>query len=805
MKEIFDDESRREEHAEALRTGVALMKTLRHPNIVLMMGCCLKPPHLCLITEYVERGNLRWVLEDEHSVFSWASRVRAATDIARGLAYLHDRAIIHRDVKSLNVLVDEQWTCRISDFGIARSLPRTGKMTMARGTFDYTAPEVMAGETYDERADVYSYGMLLLEIITRSHIADVKYALANTLRNDGFPKLENLVPPRTPPVLVDIAMTCIAETPAERPSCSEIVDQLEAMIERGEVAGADAAAGTRLAEEAARAAREAHSNTPLLQRRIQLALPKDGDKATGSTASRGSEARVPSDASWEVDYNSIKFVRKIGEGGFGSVSHARWNGTDVAVKELFTDESLKPEHIKALRTEIEVNMALRHPNITLFMGGCTRKPHLCMLTEYVARGNLRDILNDDDMALTWSSRYRVARDTARGMTYLHSKGIIHRDLKSLNLLCDDTWTTKICDFGIARSVPRSRKMTVASGSFDWCAPEVLAGAEYDEKADVFSFGCVMLEIITRMHVYDCTCAWNRQVAGQGYPKLKDLCPVRCPPSFLAIATACLDKDPAERPTFASVMDMLEAVEGDIARADEGTGTWIAKQGEANAASKAAAEADSAAADASPHHMRPVAKAVLAAVQQPPTEPDPPSKLSNEEAREFWTENFGQLEHLMLQQFITLVAAEFDLDDYRLRKAREHLTHDGRGVWVTPTSFAQFLVAFGTPIEKAFTDLLGLEDAQCYHGFIDQDAAEALLNGKQNGTFLLRSSISRPGCFSVAVVKAHTGGHSEVRHSLVDKRAQGFTVDGKSFFATMVDFVAAYSWLLKVPLQRQSAA
>eukprot|EP00163_Fabomonas_tropica_P014094 TRINITY_DN2573_c0_g1_i4.p1 TRINITY_DN2573_c0_g1~~TRINITY_DN2573_c0_g1_i4.p1 ORF type:complete len:119 (-),score=31.14 TRINITY_DN2573_c0_g1_i4:239-595(-) len=118
------------------------------------------------------------------------------------------------------------------------------------------------------------------------------------------------------------------------------------------------------------------------------------------------------------------------------------------------------------------------------MGACTTPPHLCMVTEFIRKGNLRKILNDDDLELSWSQRVKIANDTARGMVYLHSKKIIHRDMKSYNLLVDDHWNTKVCDFGIAR-VMKKKQMSL-KGTDLWMAPEVIAGGAYNEKADVFS-------------------------------------------------------------------------------------------------------------------------------------------------------------------------------------------------------------------------------------------------------------------------------------------------------------------------------
>lgn len=150
-----------------------------------------------------------------------------------------------------------------------------------------------------------------------------------------------------------------------------------------------------------------------------------------------------------------------------------------------------------------------------------KKPNLCIVTEFLKQGSLRDILSNNTIKLAWQQRLRLLRSTALGLNYLHSltPAIIHRDLKSSNLLVqtllpstvdiflniesqyhktqvDDSWTVKVADFGFARIKEENSTMT-RCGTPSWTAPEIIRGEKYDEHADVYSFGIVMWEVVTR--------------------------------------------------------------------------------------------------------------------------------------------------------------------------------------------------------------------------------------------------------------------------------------------------------------------
>src|SRR3989344_3156664 len=134
-------------------------------------------------------------------------------------------------------------------------------------------------------------------------------------------------------------------------------------------------------------------------------------------------------------------------------------------------------------------------------GACVKRPNLCIVTEFVQQGALKDILHNPSIKLPYQQKLRILHSAASGIGHLHSlePAIIHRDLKPSNLLVDENWNVKVADFGFAR-IKEDVTMTRCSTPC-WTAPEVIRGEKYDERADVFSFGVIMWEVLTRKQPY----------------------------------------------------------------------------------------------------------------------------------------------------------------------------------------------------------------------------------------------------------------------------------------------------------------
>lgn len=201
-------------------------------------------------------------------------------------------------------------------------------------------------------------------------------------------------------------------------------------------------------------------------------------------------------------------------------------------------------------------MCGRHPNICRLLGACMDPPNRCLVVELLTRGSLWGVLRTSK-SMDAMTRFGFVNDTAKGMSYLHNfhPPILHRDLKSPNLLVDLQYNIKISDFGLARVKAHVQTMTGNCGTVQWMAPEVLANQKYTEKADVFSFGIVVWEIVTGECPYD-GMTQIQAALGVLNRNLRPVIPRSCPKFLGQLMKACWARQPEARPSFLQIVKAL---------------------------------------------------------------------------------------------------------------------------------------------------------------------------------------------------------------------------------------------------------
>ncbi|XP_031268839.1 probable LRR receptor-like serine/threonine-protein kinase At1g05700 [Pistacia vera] len=538
---------------EQFEAEVKLLLTVHHRNLTTLCGYCDEGKQIGLVYEYMANGNLKQYLSGKSAdVVSWEGRLRVAVEAAQGLEYLHNGCkppMVHRDVKPSNILLNEKLQAKIADFGLSRVFSNessTSISTAVAGTSGYLDPEcLVVPSRLNEKSDVYSFGLVLLNIITgqpvilksyeNTHISE--WAKSRLARGDT----RKIVDPRLGENLninsawkaVELALASASHASSKRPTMIEVVMGLKECLA------------------------------------IQLGQ-NDYANATVINSPR-------------LDSEFTPLARELGEGSFGKVYHGYLgDDTEVAVKIL---SELSNQGYEQFEAEVKLLLTVHHRNLTTLCGYCDEGKQIGLVYEYMANGNLKQHLSDKSAdVVSWEGRLRVAVEAAQGLEYLHhgcKPPRVHRDIKSANILLSENFQAKIADFGLTKSFPVegvTHMSTVVAGTFGYLDPEYCQTYRLTEKSDVFSFGVVLLELITSRPVIANTnennhiSLWVGSMIGQGDikntvdPRLQGDFDISSAWKAVEIAMLSVSQTSTERPTMNHVVrELSQCLEMEIAR------------------------------------------------------------------------------------------------------------------------------------------------------------------------------------------------------------------------------------------------
>ncbi|ESO93984.1 hypothetical protein LOTGIDRAFT_104546 [Lottia gigantea] len=244
------------------------------------------------------------------------------------------------------------------------------------------------------------------------------------------------------------------------------------------------------------------------------------------------------------------FLDLLGEGAFSKVYRGYYQAAEVAVKMLKVPLNAQDKNYFA--AEVSLLRDLRHPRVVLLLGVCTDTKLPLMVLEYMSSGNLFNILHDTRRSpLDHVEFYQISSDIAAGMVYLHNNRppVLHLDLKSMNVLIGAGNRAKIADFGFSKHEAdlKAAKNKQIQGSPGWMAPELLLNGEVTVKADVYSFGIILWEMVTRKHPYE-GCSMF-QVCAQVRLNQRPEFPDHCPSELRKLIQKCWHHNPAKRLIF----------------------------------------------------------------------------------------------------------------------------------------------------------------------------------------------------------------------------------------------------------------
>ncbi|XP_028062745.1 uncharacterized protein LOC114266052 isoform X1 [Camellia sinensis] len=277
-------------------------------------------------------------------------------------------------------------------------------------------------------------------------------------------------------------------------------------------------------------------------------------------------------SSLQIIHNEdLEELRELGSGTFGTVYHGKWRGTDVAIKRIkkscFTGRLSEQERLTIeFWTEAEILSKLHHPNVVAFYGVVQDGPGgtLATVTEYMVDGSLRHALLRKERHLDRRKRLIIAMDAAFGMEYLHSKNIVHFDLKCDNLLVNlkdpSRPICKVGDFGLSKIKRNTLVSGGVRGTLPWMAPELLNGSsnKVSEKVDVFSFGIVLWEILTGEEPY-ANMHYGAIIGGIVNNTLRPSIPSFCDPEWKRLMEECWAPNPVVRPPFTEIASRLRVM------------------------------------------------------------------------------------------------------------------------------------------------------------------------------------------------------------------------------------------------------
>ncbi|KAL5225571.1 hypothetical protein ABZP36_012210 [Zizania latifolia] len=271
-------------------------------------------------------------------------------------------------------------------------------------------------------------------------------------------------------------------------------------------------------------------DTDGLHKALEASILRNEGSWSGSSHSSAAERTLPfqvKGGEWEIDKRLLKMGEMIASGSCGDLFHGTYLGENVAVKVL-RSEHLNKNIWNEFMQEVYILREVQHTNVVRFIGACTKPPQFFIITEYMSGGSLYDFVHKQHNVLELPTLLKFAVDVCRGMCYLHQRGIIHRDLKSANLLMDKDHVVKVADFGVARFQDQGGNMTAETGTYRWMAPEIPYNTMTPLQAAV----------------------GVRQGLRPGLPE-------NAHPKLLDLMQRCWETIPSNRPAFPDILSELE--------------------------------------------------------------------------------------------------------------------------------------------------------------------------------------------------------------------------------------------------------
>ncbi|KAJ0768851.1 putative protein kinase RLK-Pelle-CrRLK1L-1 family [Helianthus annuus] len=547
---------------------ITMLSELSHENLASLLHFCKEGEERILVYEYVSRHSLDGYLDK--ASLTWIQRLHICIGAARGIAYLHNpnkthRRIPHRDIKSSNILLDDKWTAKVSDFGLSKVTPanqtRSYLVSNVAGTLGYCDPEYHATGILSKECDVYSFGVVLFEIMCGRLCCEVEkdklicilvHTWTNRCDEDRlddiiFPDLKQQINQDSLLTFAAIARRCLNRDHKERPNMIEVVRELEVALH--------------------------HQQNPMKHEISETKMP-----TSYGFVSEFDHLKVRLE-DIKLATNNFSDNNVIGRGGFGKVYRGELylpgGQRMVCFKRL--DRRLGQGNVEFFK-EISLLSRYRHVNLVSLLKICIEGDELILVYDYEARGSLDRYLSEP--GLTWAQRLKICVGVAHAINYLHGPGdtrqrVLHRDIKSSNILLNENWTAKVSDFGLSKIGPANQPATYvfsnAVGTPGYCDPVYFETGFLTKESDVYSFGVVLFELMcgklcceySNGHLSQILvnkwrrCYEKKRLDEIIFSDLKEQMDPCLLSTFASMAYLCIKKRRDERPTMEDVVKILE--------------------------------------------------------------------------------------------------------------------------------------------------------------------------------------------------------------------------------------------------------
>ena len=500
---------------------IEIMTKLQHENVVKLVGLCTLESPTYLLTEVMKPGSLLTFLRGNKGALEDEVLLQLAIDIAKGMAYLHSHFVIHRDMRADTILLDENNTCKIAHFNFVKRVDEDTHTYTAVGVeriaVKWAAPEAIMNGIFSTRSDVWSFGVILYEIVTYGTMPYPGMKNADTVNSvlDGY-RMEQPNSMYCPDEVYQIMLKCWDQKPDGRPSSIILPQTLRDLTQ-------------------------------------QESLEDLFEEEEGYVHAFDDVVEITKD--WSIEYSDLTFLTREGmepiwKGKFK-------NDTLVAIKCIDAD-AMEGE----IKQRVEIMKELKHENILELCGTCTTEKAIYVVTGFMEHGNLQEYLHTNSHSLTTTNLVSFSWQVSKGMAYLEEKGIIHGNISALKVLVGgeepDKLVCKVSDmFGTEEDKARvGFKIQIP---VRWMAPETAVENIYQLESDIWAFGVVLYEIMAPgllpfpgMRDDE---VLDQVIRGYRMPR-----PADCQADIYSLMLECWNEDPSRRPSFQTIATKLSDVE-----------------------------------------------------------------------------------------------------------------------------------------------------------------------------------------------------------------------------------------------------